>query len=69
MLATSKTPAARNITTAAPQPRTFVRRLFVRLPMIFLLLLTSMIMTSNGGATKPLMTAVKKRSSIGLIPR
>lgn len=39
-----------------------MRRLFVRLPMIFLSLLTSMITTSSGGATKRLMTVAAQLS-------
>jgi hypothetical protein len=60
MLVTTRTPAARNITIAVAQPRTLVTRPFVRLPMIFRLFATTMIMTRSGGATKPLMTAVAR---------
>ena len=69
MLVASKTPAARNRIATAAQPRTLVRRLFLRLPMIFRLFATSMIMISSGGATKPFTTAVKNKASIGLMPR
>ena len=40
----------------------------VRVRMIARLLATSMIKTSSGGATKPLMTAVQNNASMGLMP-
>ena len=60
--------AAANITPVATHPSMFVPTPFTLSPMTFLLFETSMMITSNGGETSPLMTAVQNSADIGFIP-
>ena len=60
--------AAANIIAVAAHPTIFVKRPFSLSPITFLLFEMIMMMTSNGGAKTPLMTAVQKSASMGLMP-
>src|SRR5439155_19538139 len=66
---TIQTTAAMAIAAAVNQPIAFGSGPFVRPPITLRSLAISMIRTSNGGARKPLITAVQNRASMGLMPR
>ena len=66
---TTRPIAAANIIAVVSHPMMLMPRLLTRLPITFVLLAMSSIRTNNGGAKKPLITAVQKSASIGLIPR
>ena len=61
--------AAAVMIIAVDQPRILVNGPFVLFPIIFLLFDTSMMMTINGGASTPLITAVQKSAVTGGIFR
>src|SRR5690349_2802430 len=61
--------AAANSIAVVSHPMMLMPRLLTRLPITFVLLAISSISTNNGGAKKPLITAVQKSASIGLIPK
>src|SRR5882724_12835149 len=60
--------AAANIISVAVQPRIFVNCPFTALPITFLLFEMSIMIASNGGDKRPLITAVQKSALMGLIP-
>jgi hypothetical protein len=55
------------MTSVANLPRAFVQQLLIRLPMMTRLSAISIMSTSGGWASSPLMTAVQKRAAIGLM--
>src|SRR6185436_5282959 len=61
--------AASVMTSVVSQPRIFIGVLLARSPMSAVSLEISMINARSGGASKPLMIAVKNSALIGLIPR
>src|SRR5882724_3688841 len=61
--------AAADIIAAVDHPIKLVSFPLTRLPITFLLLDTNMIMTSKGGASTPLITAVQKSAVTGAIFR
>ena len=59
--------AAADITAAVVHPIKLVSFPLTRLPITFALFDTNMIMTSKGGASTPLITAVQKSAVTGAI--
>lgn len=57
-----------NMAAVAVQPSTLIATPLVRSAIMLRLFDTSMTSTIDGGARKPLMTAVQNSASIGLIP-